>query len=120
MTWLMWDGIQLVDAMASSGIFLTKVTEKHTLSVSLVDADTSVSVLEIDLEASDDGRGVADADAKWYNLSTHSFSGAEITALRAMWHVVGKPVRRIRMKVSTSTGESAGDLITGRYTQGSA
>jgi len=118
-TWLMQDAVLLVDDMVTSSIFLTHVTEKHTLSASLVDGDASVSALSIDLEASDDGRGVTDANAKWYSLNTHAFDGGEITALRAMWHVVSKPVKRVRMKVTASTGEGVGDLLTMRYTQGS-
>ena len=118
-TWLMQDGVLLADNMVTSSIFLTHVTEKHTLTASLIDADTSVSALSIDLEASDDGRGVTDADAKWYSLNTHAFDGGEIIALRAMWWIVSKPVKRVRMKVTASTGEGAGDLLTMRYTQGS-
>lgn len=118
-TFLMWNATSLTDGMASEGIFLAHVRHQHTVSVVLTDANASVSALLIDLEASDDGRGVTDANANWYILNTHTFSGGELTALRAMWHVVSKPVKRVRLKVNTSTDESAGDALTGRYTEGS-
>lgn len=118
-TFLMWDATTLVDSMASKSIFLTHVRHQHTVTVEITDANGSVSALLIDLEASDDGRGVTDANAKWYSLNTHTFNGSELTALRAMWHVVSKPVKRVRLKVDTSTGESSGDALKGRYTEGS-
>jgi|TARA_Y100000310_G_scaffold53827_1_gene49347 hypothetical protein len=114
--------IKILDAATATGagssIFLSKPTSKHTLQADIVDANASLSVIVIEFQGSTDNRGVTDANAKWFNLDSHTFTAAEITALTAMWHVVNKPINRIRINVLTLTGVSAGDTVTVKYEQG--
>lgn len=49
----------------------------------------------------------------FFDLDTHAFSAAEITAQRAMWHVTDKNVRFVRMFVSALTGTGE---VDGWYT----
>lgn len=118
MSVLLWDAEIVVDDMVSSSIFLTHPVSKHTVDLRLVDANGSISALTVDLEATLDGRAVLDADAQWYSIASHPFTGPELTALAAMFHVVDAPTKRVRLKVTTSTGEASGDTLTGRYQEG--
>ena len=40
----------------------------------------------------------------FFELASHAFSGAEITAQAAMFHVVDKPVRFVKVDLDTLTG----------------
>lgn len=103
---------------ASASIFLHAVTSKHTVSCYYTDANASITALTIKLQGSDDNRGIADANAHWYDLAEHTFDAAEITAKQAMFHVDNKPVKRVRVNITTLTGEAAGDVVSVRYIQG--
>ena len=99
-------------------VFLAEAKSEHTVEGTFVDANTSITAGVVDLEASQDGRGVSDADATWYAIGSHTLTSAEVTALAFMFHVVDKPVRRVRVNISTLTGEGAGDTATVKYQEG--
>jgi hypothetical protein len=113
MAHLMLDGVEATGASAS--IFPKKVVKDHTVACYYIDADSSVTAVTVNLEASDDNRGVADADAHWYTLASYSLAADEITAKKAMFHVINKPVKRVRLKLDVFTGAGSGDKLYGRY-----
>jgi len=79
------------------------------------EADTSISAFTVILQGSLDGRGVTDANATWFDVSSHAFTAGEITALAAMYHSTSKPLKRLRFQVSASTGHGAADTLEGWY-----
>lgn len=103
---------------ASSSVFLHKAKSEHTCTCYYTDANASISALVIKLQGSDDNKGVADASAHWYDLQTYTFAAADITSKQAMFHTVNKPVKRVRLNITTLTGAGAGDLVYARYTEG--
>jgi len=82
--------------------------ENHTVEAKVTDADASVTALSISLLGSLDG-------SNFYTLDTHSFSAGELSALGAMFHVVNKPVKYVKVQVASHTGAAAGDTVTIRY-----
>lgn len=105
--------------LISASIHLAEPKSEHLVEGTFVDGDTSITAGVIDLEASMDGRAVTDANATWYAIGSHTLTGAEITALAFMFHVVNKPgVRRVRINISTLAGEGAADTATVRYQEG--
>jgi len=113
---------RLLDAVTAIGagpsIFLSRTRKHHTVQVSVVDADTSISALVIDLEGSLDNRGVIDVNAKWSQMSRHTFTGAELTALFAAFVTTDQDFKRVRLNVITATGIGSGDTITAKYLEG--
>ena len=111
--------VKLLDAAtaagASNSVVLNAPVSNHTVECTYVDANASISAVTIKLQGSLDDRGVTDGNANWYDLATHTFSAAEITAKKAMFHVTDKPVTRVRLNLSTLTGEGAGDTVTAYY-----
>ncbi len=99
----------------SQSIFLAKVVQDHTVSCYYTDEDSSITALTIALEGSDDPRSVSDSDAHWYQLASHIFSALEIANKKAMFHVNNKPIKRIRLNLSTLTGAGSGDKVYARY-----
>ena len=84
-----------VEATGASSIkALPFLVAKHTVQVTTTGEPTAVTV---DLEGSLDG-------VTFFVLSSHAFSGAEITAEAAMFHVVDKPVNFVRLDLTTLTG----------------
>lgn len=79
---------------ASEALTFRKIVKDHTVQMTTTGAPTAVTV---DLEGSLDG-------TTFEQLATHDFTGAEITAQSAMFHVVDKPVRYIRTNITTLTG----------------
>lgn len=114
--------VKLLDAVAATGAsnswFLPFAKSKHTVSMTVVDANAGISAITLKLQGSHNGRDVTDANATWYDLAEHAFSAAELTALAAMFHVTDKPVGRIRLNLTTLTGNGAGDTLTGIYNNG--
>ena len=68
--------------------------ESHTVQATITGAPTAVTV---DLEGSVDG-------STWVALDTHAFSAGELTATKAMWHIVNKVVKHVRANLTTLTG----------------
>ena len=113
------DGVAATGASAKSfTIHDEDIPNMHTVAVYYTDANASISALVVTLEGSTDRPDVADGSAHWFTLGTLTFSGAQLTAKQGMMHVVNKPVPRVRLNITTLTGEGAGDLIYGLYTYG--
>jgi hypothetical protein len=84
----------------------------HTVDIYYTDADTSITAIVVELQ----GCIIEDiSNCRYYTLAEHTFSSAEITAKQAMFHVVDKPVTRVRLNITTLTGEGTGDVIYGVY-----
>lgn len=105
--------------LISSSVFLFQPKSEHKVSGTFVDANTSITAGVVDLQSSDDGRAVTDANATWETIGSHTLTAAEITALAFAFHVVNKPgTRRVRVNFSTLTGAGAADTATVRYQEG--
>ena len=114
---LMIDSMPANALAAGNSITLFRTADKCTMEASLVDANTSITAFAIELQATGDGRGVADADAKWETINTFTFTtgaGSQLANLFGQEHVVDKPVKRVRFKPITATGGAAADLISAR------
>lgn len=92
---------------ASNIVYLAEPSESHTVSASF----TSGTAVVIALEGSLEGR--ESASPEWFALATHTFSADEITAKQAMFHVASKPVKAVRLNLTTFT--TAGGNLTARY-----
>lgn len=107
-----------VNAMTSVGYHLSHVRSHHTVqSVYTEDAGT-LSALVLVLEGTLDSRGVTDANATWVTMATNTWDGGEITALAATFVVTDQPFKRVRVRLTTLTGEGSGDTLTTKYIQG--
>ena len=114
---LLLDGVSATGT--SSVIRHTNAPDKHTVACYYTDANASISALTIALEGSIDKHSVEDADAHWFALASHDFTGAEITAKQTMFHVVNVPVTRVRLSITTLTGATVGtDLVYALYEEG--
>jgi hypothetical protein len=84
--------------------------QDHVYSVSMTDANASITVLTVALEGSIDG-------ATWFIIEGSQFTltAGELTAKQAMFHVLSRPVNFIRGKVVTLTGRGTGDVVSMRY-----
>ncbi len=82
-----------------------EIPDKHTISCYYTDANSSVSAVTIDVEGANDPYTTTNANAHWYQLASHEFTGPEITAMKAMFHVVDRPVSRVRINITVLTGE---------------
>ena len=92
----------------SDTIELKGVYEDFTVECFYVDANASISAATIVLQ------GAIDTDKRlgqWHDLATHAFTAGEITAKKAMFHVISKPVTRVRFNLSTLTGAAGADLV---------
>lgn len=99
---------------AGASIWLHKVSKDYTMAVSYIDANASISAMVVELQSTDDGRSVADADANWIVINTMTFVAGQITDKQGMEHIADKPIQRIRFVPTTATGGAAIDLITAR------
>ena len=79
---------------ASNDMPVRKIIKDHTVYASITGAPTAVTV---DLEGSLDG-------TNWVQLATHPFTAGELTATQAMFHVIDKPVRFVRVNLTALTG----------------
>jgi len=107
-----------VDAMTSASFHMSHVRSHHTVQTTYTESAGTLSAFVMDLEGTLDNRGVADADATWVTMATSTWDAGEITALAATFVVVDQPFKRVRVKVTTLTGEGAGDTVTCKYIQG--
>jgi hypothetical protein len=109
----------LIEEAAATGagqsIRLPVVTNDHAFECFIVDANTSITVVVVDIEMSFDPPEINDATAKWYQLSQHTFTAGEITALQAAFVQLNIPAQRIRANLTTLTGIGAGDKVSVRY-----
>lgn len=91
----------------------------HTVDISFVDVNASITALIVDLEGTIDGDNISDANAIWFQMDRHAFLAAELTAKKAMFQSLNIPVCRVRANITTLTGEDGvNDLITVRYQPG--
>ena len=88
----------------------------HEVDCSIVDADTSVSAVVVDIESSMDPPEIPDIKAVWGRMARKTFTAGELTALFAKWAILNMPARRVRANLITITGaDGSTDLFTVRY-----
>ena len=51
-------------------------------------------------------------------MATNTWDGTAISALASTFVVVNQPFKRIRVRLTTLTGEGSGDTLTTKYIQG--
>lgn len=102
--------VKLLDAATATGVSSSwrqqRVPRNHTVQATMGGTVVATAVT-LDLEGSSD-------DTNWFQLANHPFSAAEITATSAMFHVANKPVRYVRVNLTTLTGGTA-PTITALY-----
>ena len=84
---------------ASRSIPVNPAKSFHTVQATMGGTVVATAVT-ITLEGSIDGES-------WFTLATHAFSGAEISAEKAMFHVADKTVSNIRLNLTVLTGGTA-------------
>ena len=92
----------------SDTITLNGLFEDFTVECFYVDANASISAVTVVLQ------GAIDTNKRlgqWHDLATHEFVAGEITGKKAMFHVLSKPVTRVRFNLSTLTGADGADLV---------
>lgn len=89
---------------AGEPLTFTKLWKDHTVQVTTTGAPTAVT---IDLEGSLD-------NATFFVLASHVFTAGELTDSKAMFHVIDKVVRNVRLNLSTLTGGSS-PTVTALY-----
>ncbi len=107
-----------VDAMTSASYHMSHVKSHHTVQSVYTESAGTLTALVMVLEGSLDNRGVTDANATWVTMATSTWDGGEITALAATFVVPDQPFKRVRVRVTTLTGEGSGDTLTTKYIQG--
>lgn len=112
MAFRMLNGVYTVGA--SPSLNLDEVCGQHTVQVSYIDT-ANITAMTVVLQATADNPSIPDATAKWSDLITYALLPADITAKGAMFHVVNKPVQRIRVNITILTGAVLGNLITVKY-----
>lgn len=100
--------ITFLNAVTSTGASSIKqlpfLVTTHTVQATITGAPTAVTV---DLEGSLDG-------TTFFALGTHPFTGDELTATAAMFHVVDKPVSYVRLNLTVLTAGTA-PTVTAKY-----
>jgi len=93
--------IKLLDAATATGVSTSHPVRmkprNHTVQFTITGAPTAVTV---DLEGSLD-------DTTFVSLASYVMTADELTATAAMFHVVDKPVRFIRVNLKTLTAGTA-------------
>lgn len=87
-----------------SSIICGQGISEHTVQATITGAPTAVTVA---LDGSLD-------DSTWIELDSHPFSAGELTAGKAMWHVVNKVVKHIRLNLTALTGGTS-PTVTGKW-----
>ncbi len=108
-----------VDVTGASGeiAFDSKVSTNHTVQCYYTDANASISALVLELQGSISPK--SDATAKWFTIAEHTFVGAEITAKQAIFFTTSAAISRVRVNITTLTGEQVGtDKVYVSYNQG--
>lgn len=81
-------------ATGASGTWPVRMKPRnHTVQITITGAPTAVTV---GLEGSLD-------NTTWVSLASHIMTAAELTATKAMFHVIDKPVRYVRINLETLT-----------------
>ncbi len=101
---------------AGNSIQLSKPVSDHTVAVDYVDADSTISNIVVALQGSVSNRGESDSSAKWFDLAAYTFTSADRSAKSAMFHVVSRPVNRVRLNIITLNGADTNDFVNARYT----
>lgn len=100
--------ITFLDAATSTGASNIKrlafLVSHHTVQVTITGAPTAVTV---DLEGSIDG-------VTFFSLATHAFTAGELTATKAMFHVIDKPVSYVRSNLTVLTAGTS-PTVTVKY-----
>lgn len=103
----------LLNAVTVSGPSLAfKVTnaKEHTVQI---DWTGSVTAMTVDLEATLGNQAEIDnGTVFWSRLAEHELNAGEIAAKTSMFQVLGGPVRRVRINITTLTGPG---IINVRY-----
>ena len=92
----------------SDTITVNGLYQNFTVEGFYVDDNASISAVTLVLQ------GAIDTNKRlgqWHDLATHAFDADEITAKSAMFHVLEKPVTRLRFNLSTLTGAAGTDLV---------
>jgi len=102
--------VKLLNAATATGASpawkVNATPSKHSVQVTITGAPTAVTV---DLEGSLDGN-------TWASLASHIMTAAELTAAAALFHVIDKPVRRVRTNLTVLTAGTS-PTVTTIYTQ---
>lgn len=81
-----------------------KVTnaEKHTVQVNFIENNGNITALTVDLEGSLD-------KVLFFTLGSEAFTAEQIIAKSAMFHIVNRSVRHVRINISaiTDTGDGS-------------
>jgi len=85
-----------VEATGASASVKTSKVKDHTIAAWFTNSGGGVTALTVDLEGSLD-------NTNWFQLDTHVFSAGELTAQKAMFHIVNKPVNYVRLNITTLT-----------------
>ena len=104
--------IKLLGAVTGTGASVSKTFDipikNHTVQITVTGSPTAVTVdLEGSLDDPDDG-------FTFFQIATHPFSGPDITAQNAMFHVTDKAVTTIRVNLTVLTGGTA-PTVTALY-----
>ncbi len=95
--------IKLLNAVTATGVSQPTEVQPakswHTVQATMGGTVVATAVT-IALEGSVDG-------ITWFSLASHAFSGAEISAEQAMFHVADKTVPFIRLNLTALTGGTA-------------
>lgn len=94
-------GLVLLAAVTSTGASLAKefsrLVDKHALQVTITGAPTAVTVT---LEGSLDG-------TTFVTIGTHAFSAGELTATKAMFFDIDKPLLHVKANLTVLTAGTA-------------
>ena len=98
--------VKLANAATATGVSTSWAVRmkprNHSVQITITGAPTAVTV---DLEGSLDGN-------TWVSLASHVMSAGELTAAAALFHVVDKAVRYVRINILTLTGGTAPTVTT--------
>ncbi|WP_373088685.1 hypothetical protein [Zhongshania sp.] len=103
MAWKMLDAVSATGA--SEPVTLRMIPDEHTVHATWTGAPTAVTIkLQGSLLNPEEG--------EWEDLAEHSATAEEISNQSAMFHVVDKPVRYVRVDLDTLTGGTSPTVTT--------
>lgn len=105
--------------MLSPGGMTPRPINTHTIEGFFVDPNTVVTGIIFRLETSLDSRDIPDGSASWHTLGEYEFTSEEITAKKAIAHLVNRPAIRVRLKLIEFENADASAFFSGRYLEGS-
>lgn len=98
----------------SPSLNLDEVCGQHTVAVSYTDTG-NITALTVSLQATADNPSIPNESAVWFDLVIYPFIAGDITAKSAMFHIVNKPVQRVRVNLTVVTGAVLGNKINVKY-----